>query len=123
MLNSEQQNQTPTEAGMDTKPLVGGSYRIVTSNSRIDVPCSVAVCPYCDTKLNIGVDGWTEDEANPGYWIADMPSDVCCETEPDLDDEDWEDWFSSHSEMPYVYMLPVQSKIERWLKLNYRWVL
>lgn len=123
MYTKEPNVENINMSGNNANLPVIGSYRIANSNDKIEIPCSVAVCPYCGTKLTIEADGWTEDEANPDYWIADMPSNVWCETEPDIEDETWEEWFSSHSEMPYIYMLPAQSKIEEWLKQNYRWKL
>ena len=82
------------------------------TDASIDVPAGVAVCPYCKTPLHAQANGWIQRD--DGTWQADT-IDLDCETEPDIDGPDWEDWFARHSDMPYVHMLPVQQKVVAWL--------
>lgn len=79
----------------------------------------MAVCPYCNAKLYASCEGWTENDE--GEWMADTIS-VDCESEPDIDSSEWREWFDFHSDMPYVYQLPVDSKIERWINNNFRFL-
>ena len=47
--------------------------------------------------------------------------DMCCSTEPDMEDEDeWNDWFNNHSEMPYVHQLPVDESVKKFINSKYR---
>jgi hypothetical protein len=74
-----------------------------------DVPQTIAVCPYCNSSLSAQVTGWTESEPNSDLYIADS-IDMTCAEEPDMEDlSDWDDFVDRHSEMPYVYWLPVHS--------------
>jgi len=90
----------------------------ITSNATLKIPPEIAVCPYCKTQLTVSFDSWTQ--ADDGRWLSDMVSDVHCETEVDPDRRsDWNEWWESHSYMPYVHMLPVQIKITNWVNDNY----
>jgi hypothetical protein len=91
-------------------------YKIINSDAILDIPTDVAVCPYCGLKLTAQFTGWFEDTT--GY-IADEVS-LDCESEPDFDDDNYDDWLDGHSEMPYVYWLPACKKVESWVKKNYR---
>ena len=98
--------------------------KIVSPDTVLDIPPEVQTCPYCGGKLAASFTGWTEagpstSSGEPGGWIADEVS-LDCETEPEIDSDEWDDWWSSHSEMPYVYMLPACQKVEAWLKEHYR---
>ena len=80
-------------------------------------PPGVAVCPYCGGKLTCSFDSW--EQSDDGSWIASHVSSVC-ETMPDVGDEDYWDWLEQHSQMPYVYKLPVDMKVLAWVNDNYR---
>jgi len=41
-------------------------------------------------------------------------------TEPDIVSDDWDDWWETHNEMPYVYQLPVDEKIKSWMYKRFR---
>jgi hypothetical protein len=84
----------------------------------IQVPGHVAVCPYCDGALTVHVEAWSEGP--DGFWFADEAK-ADCDTEPDIVSPDWRNWMDRHSEMPYVYMLPVEERIQRWLNRNFVW--
>lgn len=88
----------------------------VAHDKLFDVPGEVAVCPYCGGKLFTQCNAWQESKDG---WIAES-LDVDCETEPDIDGTKWEDWFAAHSEMPYIYMLPVTIRVEKWVNENFR---
>ena len=74
----------------------------------IQIPRCIAVCPYCDDTLLIeSIDSITETSG--GMAKADL-------SEPDVADEDeFDDWIQYHSDMPYVYMLPIEKRILKWL--------
>ena len=91
------------------------------------VPSDIALCPYCQGQLYVGVEGWEQD--GDGTWLADCIV-LECETEPELPRKGEDDiayiydaWYSTHSESPYVYWLPVENKVKNWLNENYRWEL
>jgi len=76
------------------------------------------LCPYCKGDLTYTANGWEQDDN--GLWTADS-FDMECSTEPDMEDEDeWDDWFNNHSEMPYVYQLPVDERVKKFINSKYR---
>ena len=78
-------------------------------------------CPYCKCKLTYTVEGWEEDDNC--QWMADSITSECS-SEPDMEKEDeWEEWFSIHSQMPYVHQLPVDTKVKNWINSKYRFKL
>lgn len=103
----------PGSAGQD-----GGIMEIVKSDTPIDVPPEIATCPYCGGKLYVQCEAWTQED--DGSWTA-QDIVVDCETEPDdLGSKEYRDWVKSHSEMPYVYQMPVEEGIREWLNSTYR---
>lgn len=89
--------------------------------SEIKLPASLAVCPICGKRILLEeITGMVQDELCD-LWIADEIS-VTCETEPDIDNRNWNDWMSWHFSTPYIDWLPVSQKVEAWLKANYRFV-
>ena len=93
------------------------AMQIVNRDYLFEIPTDVACCPYCGSKLYAQCHVW--QQANNGLWVADG-IDIECETEPDLDSEAWENWFSTHSKTPYVYQLLVTKKIKEWINKNFR---
>lgn len=75
------------------------------------------LCPYCKGKLTYTCNSWEQDDN--GLWMAEG-FDMVCETEPEIDSEDWEDWFQSHCEMPYFYQLPVDERVKDFINKKYR---
>ena len=78
----------------------------------IPIPLDVAKCPVCGKQLTVNPSGWRETGGMA--WACDSFETSC----PDMDEE-------SHDysyQMPYVYWLPVDDKIEKWLFENYRFV-
>ena len=92
--------------------------QLVVTSTIISVPREVASCPYCDANLAVQAVEWTQRK--DGTWKATGIEPECA-NEPDIDTEEWEEWWAIHSEMPYVYQLPVDIKIEKWLSKNYDW--
>lgn len=39
-----------------------------------------------------------------------------CETEPDIDSDEWEEWHLEHYHMPYVDWLPFDLRMEKWIR-------
>lgn len=92
----------------------------IKTDATIKVPREVASCPYCKADLYVEMEEWEQDD--DGTWYAVNPKGQC-EREPDIDSDDWEYWIEVHSDMPYVYQLPVDIRIEAWMKENYRFEL
>jgi hypothetical protein len=77
---------------------------LLDPDARLEIPSTVAVCPYCNGKLWGNFYSWELNER--GQWKAD---------EIVLDCEDEETSEKNHSEMPYVYQLPVDTKVLAWV--------
>lgn len=75
------------------------------------------LCPYCQGDLTYRCNGWEEDDK--GRWVADS-FDVECLTEPSIRSKKWQDWMNNHSEMPYVYQLPVDEKVKNLINKHCR---
>jgi hypothetical protein len=90
---------------------------IVPTNHRFPIPVVLAVCPYCGAEIEAYYESWVEED--DGTWKGeDVQFDSACE--PHFELPEWDDWFEGHKEMPYVYVLPVCQKIEKWINMNYR---
>lgn len=98
----------------------------------IRVPREVAVCPYCDepTPLVARISELEEANKRRGLWrVSEI--ELECTSEPELfDDEprmavrdEWEEWMNAHSYMPYVYWLPIDLRVLRWINELYRFVM
>lgn len=74
-------------------------------------------CRYCGGDVTAWCEGWEQDDA--GNWKADTVA-TQCSTEPDIDSEEWEDWFASHSDLPYVYILPMHQQIIKHINERYK---
>lgn len=93
--------------------------KLVSGNAEIKIPLSVAVCPDCGKQLTIYPDGWTEE---PDGWTLDTFT-VSCEDEPEIGDEDWNEWDDAHRRsfgMPYIYWMPITDNIKAWVNKEYR---
>ncbi|HET8886814.1 MAG TPA: hypothetical protein VFM70_10735 [Salinimicrobium sp.] len=77
------------------------------------------LCPYCKGDLTYTVDGMIEDE--DGLWKADNV-EAQCSNEPNIETDAWNDWFASHSDMPYVYQLPVDENVKEYINSKYRFI-
>lgn len=91
----------------------------VAPDATIKIPPTVAVCPKCGAEVVLELEAW--EQLDDGTWAAsDDGLHVNCITEPDIDSDDWEEWHDWHWDMPYVYWLPIQMKVYRWLRRHYR---
>jgi hypothetical protein len=64
------------------------------------------LCPYCNADLIYRVTGWEEKEDG---WIADS-----------IESDDFEDWLNNHSELPYIYQLPVDERVKKYINDKFR---
>jgi hypothetical protein len=95
--------------------------RLIT-NKTLFLPQDVFPCPICGAQLYVDADTW--EEADDGGWqLADGGCHLECTTEPDLDDDDWEEWHKGHYSMPYVDWLPLELEVLPWINARYRWQL
>lgn len=67
------------------------------------IPSDVAVCPYCGGQLYFDVDEWDAQTGVP----TETGVHVSC-----VNDEDKN---TNHYDMPYVYWMPLEQRIHRWL--------
>jgi len=77
-------------------------------------------CPYCKGDLTYQAEGWEQQE--DGTWTGNCFHSECS-NEPDIESDEWEDWFATHSDMPYVYQLPVDQSAERFINSHFRFIL
>jgi len=113
-------NLTENQSNEASQPLlrvgaVIGGFSIVPQDKEFKFK---KLCPYCKGDLTYTANGWEQDDN--GLYMADS-FDIDCSTEPDMEDEDeWNDWFNNHSEMPYVHQLPVDERVKEFINSKYR---
>lgn len=72
-------------------------------------------CPICGKAVYLtGVDEW---ETESGVILH---AEYDCETEPDIDGDEWWDWHNEHYRTPYIDWLPYEQRMLAWLKARYR---
>jgi hypothetical protein len=92
----------------------GGTKRtLIAPSAEIAVPMEVAVCPICGSHLTAQMEAWTQRD--DGTWGPGETPSLQCPTEPDLDSNEWDDWFDGHYAMPYVDWLPVAERVQKWI--------
>lgn len=82
--------------------------KLLPTDVELDIPESVAVCPYCRSKLYATFQCWTQNDE--GQWKAD---------EIHLDCENINSEKIDHYYMPYVHQMPVDLKCLEWVNENY----
>ena len=88
-----------------------------TGFTPILVPREIAICPICKAAIYIEhVHEWAVDNGEP------MGLDLGCETEPDIDSDEWPDWHAMHFAMPYVDWLPLTEIVLKWFAANYKMI-
>lgn len=91
---------------------------LIGPGSLIEVPRKVAVCPYCDGTLTVQFEGWTQNEDQS--WSVDLIHTDCDQEPANLGSDEWEGWIRQHSDMPYVYQLPVDERIKAWINKRFK---
>jgi len=77
-------------------------------------------CPICGDELTLEIEAWTDDD-NGGWKASEDGIHTYCVSEPDdLGSDNWDDWLSSHYQMPYVDWMPLEQRVYKWLEENYR---
>jgi hypothetical protein len=94
--------------------------QLITCDTLLDVPADIAVCPYCGAALYVQFEAWSQEE--DGSWSAENVH-ADCALEPDIRSDKWDAWSTAHSVMPYVYQLPVDQEVEKWVNEHYRFIL
>lgn len=73
-------------------------------------------CPICgEVVILYSVVEW---ETKTGVILQ---AEFGCDTEPDIDSDEWEDWHRGHHRMPYVDWMPWEQRAYAWLKKRFRW--
>lgn len=91
--------------------------KYITRDNLPEIPKEIATCPICKEKIII--EDIDEYELETGR-VEDTGLHITCESQPDIDDPDFNDWFNGHFSMPYVDWLPVRQKVYAWFDQNYR---
>lgn len=69
-----------------------------------------ARCPICGAGLMLDAGAATELDDATGEWIA-TEIELDCESEPDIDSDEWKEWLRWHYRMPYEDWLPLEQRI------------
>jgi hypothetical protein len=70
-------------------------------------------CPICGKGVVVEtVTEWHDDGTI-------VHAEIECETEPDIDSDEWSDWHAEHYAMPYVDWLPYEVRALKWLAERY----
>ena len=77
-----------------------------------------ARCPICGAGLLLDAGKATELDEATGEWIA-TEINLDCESEPDIDSDEWDEWHRWHYGMPYVDWLPLEQRILRAVRRKY----
>jgi len=96
---------------------IGSCRQRLDPDAILEIPEHVAVCPKCDGKLFAHFEAW-EATGNSSRWRC-QEAKLECESEPDIDDPDFMDWLNWHYDMPYVYWLPLETRLTRWVNRRY----
>ncbi len=99
------------------------SLKIVPFDFVFLVPERIAICPGCDARLFISCKAWRETEVKGEYTAEQLVFE--CKAEPSIktEKEKWDEWIKTHYETPYVYQLPRNSKVHKWINKRYRFTL
>lgn len=73
-------------------------------------------CPICGKGVML--ESVTEWGSESGVIVH---AEMECETEPDIDSDEWPDWHAEHHYMPYVHWMPYEIRALKWLRTNYRY--
>jgi hypothetical protein len=96
------------------------TMQTVKTDAIIKVPPEVAICPICGAEVAIEeIDEWEQED--DGTWSAgEHGVKIECSTAPDIESDNWDDFFAEHWSMPYVDWLQIEVKVYNWLHQNYR---
>ncbi len=103
----------------------GREYWVIDPGDLIDVPESIAVCPYCGAALYVQFEEW-EQLLDQSWQVSDTGAKAECESEPELathEEHVYDEWMKRHTYMPYVYWLPVEVKVTTWLQAKFRFAM
>lgn len=78
-------------------------------------------CPICSSNIKITANAWEYCEKTK-LWMA-TEIEVNCTKEPDLESDEWEEWFNWHYSMPYVDWLPLEIRLLKSIQKKYRYKL
>lgn len=83
------------------------------------LPADVATCPICKAAL-FAVEITGCSMGDDGLWFPDAIG-LDCETEPDIESDDYENWYSSHYGWPTVGSdwIPVHVAVEKWMRATF----
>lgn len=74
-------------------------------------------CPYCNGDMIYQGSNFSKED--DGTWIVDEINGSCS-NEPNSNSPDWTEFISTHSDMPYVYQLPVDIECLQIIQQKYR---
>jgi hypothetical protein len=87
-------------------------------HGRLPMPLSTPgfACPICGATVHLtGVTEWGADDGE----IIGVEYD--CETEPDIDSDEWPEWHAGHFAHPYIDWLPWEMRMVTWLNRYYHY--
>ena len=97
------------------------AFEIIDCAIVLDVPPEVATCPYCGARMTVSFSAWIEED-DMLFAASEIVAD--CVEQPEIGPgtplDEWHEWEKAHSDMPYVYWLPISMKILAWVNSHYR---
>lgn len=90
--------------------------RLISCDGVIAIRRTVATCPKCDATVYAHFESWEKED--DGTWSAQHAS-LDCETEPDIDSPEFNEWMRWHYDMPYVYWMPLKVRLAKWINERY----
>lgn len=80
----------------------------------LELPRPEFDCPICGAMVHLTeVTEWGADDGEI------LTASFDCETEPDIDSDEWWDWHRGHYRMPYVDWLPFEVRALEWINGRY----
>ena len=93
--------------------------KTIPQHQEIKIDPKKLCCPICGEALTVDIDEWEQYE--DGTWGASETGVHCsCITEPDFDDDNYDEWLNHHFNMPYVDWLPIDTIVYVALKKHVR---
>lgn len=88
--------------------------------SQDDLPIKTrAKCPICGAAVIVEeIDEWETETGR----VTDCGFHINCETGPDIDSDEWDDWHRWHWSMPYVDWLPLEVRLLEEFNQKFRYV-
>jgi len=94
------------------------TYQIVDADHVFKFDPAKIACPICGAPIVGHFEAWEKTE--DGNWQGAEHIKLDCTWEPDINSDEWEDWFESHWSTPYIDWLPLEIRLGEYINKKYR---